>query len=152
MLKKSKESKGFTLIEVVIVLAIAALIILVVLQAVGAAQRSNRDTARKSEAARVVSLLEQYASNNGGQYPASSAALDTMLTTYDNGLSTKYGTSLVGLAYASSPTASWADTKCPTVISTTYTLIYTPSTAATPRDYNLAVCLENGKSSELHPQ
>ncbi|MEO7617476.1 MAG: type II secretion system protein [Candidatus Saccharibacteria bacterium] len=139
MLKKSKESKGFTLIEVVIVLAIAALIILVVLQAVGAAQKANRDTTRKNEAARMVSLLEQYASNNGGKYPADATAFTNALGLYDTNFSGKY-TVISGAAVAPAPSA------CPaTISSSTFNVVYS-TTSATYRDYVLNECLEAGGS------
>ena len=59
--------KGFTLIEIVIVLAIAAGIILVVLLAVGNAQRGNRDTKRVAAVAASASFIEQCAANNNGK-------------------------------------------------------------------------------------
>jgi prepilin-type N-terminal cleavage/methylation domain-containing protein len=68
-LTKRNEQTGFTIIEVVLVLAIAGLIFLIVFLALPALQRSRRDTQRKSEASRFISAAESYASNNGGQYP-----------------------------------------------------------------------------------
>lgn len=69
MLKKLlQKDEGFTLIEVVLVLAIAGLIMVIVFLAVGGAQRTRRDTARKNNAGRVLSAMESYASNNGGAY------------------------------------------------------------------------------------
>jgi prepilin-type N-terminal cleavage/methylation domain-containing protein len=70
-----KKERGFTIIEVVIVLAIASLILLAVFLASAGAQRSQRDSARKSIAGRVGSGLENWASNNNGVYPAGGAAL-----------------------------------------------------------------------------
>ncbi|HVE80743.1 MAG TPA: type II secretion system protein [Candidatus Dormibacteraeota bacterium] len=64
-----KNKKGFTLIEIVIVLAIAALVLAGVLLAVGGAQRSQRDSARKGVAARTATAMENHASNNNGSYP-----------------------------------------------------------------------------------
>lgn len=61
--------RGFTIIEVVIVLAIAALIFLIVFLAVPALQRSQRDTQRRSDLGRFMSQVTQYQSNNGGQVP-----------------------------------------------------------------------------------
>lgn len=150
-----KKEKGFTLIEVVIVLAIAALVILVVLQAVGAANKSNRDTTRKTEAGRIVSLLEQYASNNGGKYPAAATTLTdgthnaTGITTtgslypYDGNLSQKYQT-VVGNAYVAGSAISGT---CPAITNTTYTIIYQVSPNL--RDYKMGVCLESGGLSSL---
>src|SRR3954451_17196844 len=69
-LKKSN-SEGFTIIEVMIVLAIAGLIILIVLLAVPALQRNSRNTAIKNDASAVVGAFSSFASNSDGQAPAS---------------------------------------------------------------------------------
>jgi prepilin-type N-terminal cleavage/methylation domain-containing protein len=52
-IKKSNNSEGFTIIEVMIVLAIAALILLIVLLAVPALQRSANNTSRKNDASAI---------------------------------------------------------------------------------------------------
>ena len=67
--------KGFTLIEIVIVLAIAALIMMVVFLAVQGAQRGQRDQFRKDTANRVLSSAQAYRGNNSGAAPANAAAL-----------------------------------------------------------------------------
>jgi prepilin-type N-terminal cleavage/methylation domain-containing protein len=64
-----KKEKGFTLIEIVLVLAIAGLILVIVFLAVSGAQKNRRDTQRKSDNARLLSQVEAYASNNNGTYP-----------------------------------------------------------------------------------
>jgi len=64
-----KRDEGFTLIEIVLVLAIAGLILLMVFLAVSGAQRSRRDTQRKEDLSRIASQLESFASNNNGTYP-----------------------------------------------------------------------------------
>ena len=129
MLTKLKERHGFTLIEVVIVLAIAALIILVVLQAVGAAQQSNRDTTRKQEAGRIAAILEQIASNDQGKYPAV-GAVKAEVTNYDQPLGEKY---------TFTPSLNCGGN----VANSEYEVAYTrPS----DRSYTLKVCLEKGPS------
>jgi len=65
-----KENEGFTIIEVVLVLAIAGLIFLVVFLALPQLQRSRRDTQRRSDTGRILAALETYASNHNGNYPA----------------------------------------------------------------------------------
>lgn len=60
---------GFTIIEVVLVLAIAGLIFMMVFVALPALQKSQRDTARKSDVSAVASLVESYSSNNRGSLP-----------------------------------------------------------------------------------
>ena len=64
-----KSKKGFTIIEVVLVLAIAGLIFLMVFIALPALQRSQRDTQRRDDMARFMSQLSQYQSNNAGNTP-----------------------------------------------------------------------------------
>jgi prepilin-type N-terminal cleavage/methylation domain-containing protein len=68
MLKQLKKnnSKGFTIIEVMIVLAIAALILLIVFLAVPALQRSSRNTQRKNDVGRIGSAATTIVSNGNG--------------------------------------------------------------------------------------
>ncbi len=61
--------KGFTIIEVVLVLAIAGLIFLMVFLALPALQRSQRDTQRKNDASRLRAAVTDYTSNNRGKLP-----------------------------------------------------------------------------------
>lgn len=77
-----KKQKGFTLIEIVLVLAIAAFIILMVFLALSGANKARRDTQRKQNAGQVTSDLEAYASNNNGAYPNNSTTLATFAGQY----------------------------------------------------------------------
>lgn len=63
-MRKISNNKGFTIIEVVLVLAIAAVIFLIVFLAVPALQRNNRNTNRKSEVGRMISAYQEHISNN----------------------------------------------------------------------------------------
>lgn len=65
MLKKQNQ-KGFTIIEVLIVLAIAALIMLVVFLAVPALQRSQRNNARVSDASLFAAAINDCLTNQNG--------------------------------------------------------------------------------------
>ncbi len=65
----TKSKKGFTIIEVFLVLAIAGLIFLMVFVALPALQRSQRDTQRRDDLARVATAVTQYQTNNGGKLP-----------------------------------------------------------------------------------
>ena len=70
MAKENKKSKeGFTIIEVVLVLAIAGLIFLMVFVALPALRRGQRDTQRRDDMARFASQLSQYQANNNGRVP-----------------------------------------------------------------------------------
>lgn len=70
MTKLNTNSKeGFTIIEVVLVLAIAGLIFLMVFVALPALQRSQRDTQRRDDLARLATAITQYQTNNNGKVP-----------------------------------------------------------------------------------
>jgi prepilin-type N-terminal cleavage/methylation domain-containing protein len=66
---KNNYTQGFTIIEVVLVLAIAGLIFLMVFVALPALQRNQRDTQRKNDMARLKTAIESYKANNRGQLP-----------------------------------------------------------------------------------
>ncbi len=66
----SKKQKGFTIIEVLIVLAIAGVIMLIVFLAVPALQRNSRNTQRRSDASHLSGLVNEYTANHAGQLPA----------------------------------------------------------------------------------
>lgn len=65
-----KQEKGFTIIEVLIVLAIAGLIILIVFLAVPALQRNSRNTQRKNDVSALLGGVSEHISNNSGALPA----------------------------------------------------------------------------------
>lgn len=65
----SRSFGGFTIIEVLIVLAIAGLIMAIVFLAVPALQRNSRNTALRNDAANVLSGVNEFVANNQGQLP-----------------------------------------------------------------------------------
>ena len=65
----TKNKKGFTIIEVVLVLAIAGLIFLMVFIALPALQRSQRNTQREDDLSRFITAVNDYQSNNNGKTP-----------------------------------------------------------------------------------
>lgn len=75
---------GFTLIEVVLVLAIAGLLTTVVFLAVSGAQRARRDDQRKRDAVTLVAAVENWRSNNKGRNVQSEADLEEIATKYFN--------------------------------------------------------------------
>lgn len=81
----TKKSPGFTLIEIVIVLAIAALIMVIVFLAVSGAQRSRRDTQRKTNLDNVAAQLIAYSSTNKGKYPTPGTSVLALLGSPWNG-------------------------------------------------------------------
>lgn len=79
-MNNNKVRKGFTLIEVVIVLAIAALIMVGVFFAVQGAQRAQRDNARKNLVNQVTSAAQAYAGNHSGDQPTHASGLGGYVT------------------------------------------------------------------------
>lgn len=70
MKKLNTNSKqGFTIIEVVLVLAIAGLIFLMVFIALPTLQRSQRDTRRQEDFSRFLSQIQAYQKNNRNNIP-----------------------------------------------------------------------------------
>ena len=70
---------AFTIIEVVLVLAIAGLIFLMVFIALPALQRNQRDTQRKNDIDRFLTAVQNYQSNNKGVVPeANGTALHSL--------------------------------------------------------------------------
>ncbi len=85
--KKTNESEkpGFTIIEVVLVLAIAGLIFLMVFIALPQLQRAQRDTQRRNDLARVTEAITSFQTNNNGRIPAASGDKVDSKDTGDDG-------------------------------------------------------------------
>lgn len=93
MFRKLKQRKslpagrqGFTIIEVIIVLAIAGMILAIVFLAVPSLQRSQRNNARKQEASRVSSAVLEFGSNSGsaGTLPSTQADCKSVINLVTN--------------------------------------------------------------------
>ena len=64
-----RKQHGFTIIEVLIVMAIAALILLIVFLAVPALQRNSRNTQYKNAVGSILGAVNEYTANNNGALP-----------------------------------------------------------------------------------
>ena len=104
---KRKLQKGFTIIEVMIVLAIAGLILVVVLLAIPQLQRNQRNEARRSAAARIVAEINNFGGNNNGKYPIASTSTGAI-----NFGNPKDGTTFMGRYLGCSTTATSVDALC----------------------------------------
>lgn len=91
---KRQNKEGFTIIEVMIVLAIAGLILLIVLLAVPALQRNARNTSIKNDASALAAAFNEYVSNNNGSAPASITQAGSKITVGAN--NTSQSTAQVG--------------------------------------------------------
>lgn len=89
MKKRNNNSKeGFTIIEVVLVLAIAGLIFLMVFVALPALQRSQRDTQRRNDMGRLITAIQNYQSNNRNKVPNTQSEFASGSTFYEGYLTT----------------------------------------------------------------
>lgn len=77
---KQRKEEGFTIIEVMIVLAIAGLIILVVLLAVPALQRNSRNTTIKNDASAIAATINEFTGSNNGRQPTTVTCADGVVT------------------------------------------------------------------------
>jgi prepilin-type N-terminal cleavage/methylation domain-containing protein len=79
-----RKEKGFTIIEVVLVLAIAGLIFLMVFIALPALQRNQRDTQRKQDMSRLITALTSYTSSNRASLPTVWGTFESNYLTVNN--------------------------------------------------------------------
>ena len=81
--KNRKANAGFTIIEVLIVLAIVGLIMLIVFLAVPALQRNSRNTQYKNDAASLLAAATEFTNNNNGTIPvaANNTAIQALAKT-----------------------------------------------------------------------
>lgn len=80
---QTNDNKGFTIIEVVLVLAIAGLIFLMVFLALPALQRGQRDTQRRSDLARVQKAVQDSQTNNRNKLPDFNSTFTSKYLTVD---------------------------------------------------------------------
>lgn len=72
-LMRDRSLGGFTIIEVVLVLAIAGLIFMMVFIALPQLQRAQRDTQRRQDLSRLQSAIQNFQGNNNGRIPGEKA-------------------------------------------------------------------------------
>lgn len=92
MKTKLKNQKGFTIIEVLIVLAIAGLILLIVFLAVPALQRNARNTTAKNDVANVLGGVSENQAANNGSNPTAVASAPGGVVTYTGAAPTSNNT------------------------------------------------------------
>ena len=160
MINNKNKSKGFTIIEVMIVLAIAGLIMLIVFLAVPALQRQARNTQRKNDAGNVASAISTWISNNNGALPGQTgvngATCDSDLKSAINGVNLGYYKSGNVSCVTSMPSVCQTSGVCTTGYLSTENMFLlegyicqgnTPqTTGATTRSYVLLYAVETGAS------
>jgi prepilin-type N-terminal cleavage/methylation domain-containing protein len=123
-MNSKQTNKGFTIIEVVLVLAIAGLIFLMVFIALPALQRNQRDQARKSEVGTIASAITSFQSNNRGKVPAADATFAKYIDATANAsgvITMPSGTTLTKVA---KPAAASATTSAAITAATTDNAVF----------------------------
>lgn len=156
MSMKKFNGKGFTIIEVVLVLAIAGLIFLMVFIALPALQRSQRDSERKTESSKIISSITSFNSNN-----KSGTLTSALLAPYVDGTDSN-PSGIVTLPSGRTVTisnpasGSAASSAAAAATSVNYVIVNgfkcdstgtTTATTLTPRQYSVFIKLENGDAS-----
>ena len=134
---KNDNKKGFTIIEVVLVLAIAGLIFAMVFIALPALQRSQRDQSRKNDASTVAAAITNWnsANRNGGTFSEESLRKYVdKLDQYDKSSELKVATPSASMSVASNEIKVMRGKKCPA------------STPAPSADDPANITLQNGSS------
>lgn len=139
-----RKEKGFTIIEVVLVLAIAGLIFLMVFIALPALQRNQRDTARKSDVASVASGVVAYTGNNRGAFPTTVLLQSYAKDVSDNTTSVTVRTTAGAATFTDTSLADGAiivtqGSKCDASTNTSQILL-----AGTTRQFTVVTKLESG--------
>lgn len=134
---KKDNKKGFTIIEVVLVLAIAGLIFAMVFIALPALQRSQRDQSRKNDASTVAAAITNWnsANRNGGTFNEESLRKYVdKLDQYDKNSELKVAATGSSMSVASNEIKVMRGKKCPS------------STPAPSADDPANITLQNGSS------
>ena len=66
---RDESSVGFTIIEVLVVLAIAGMIMLIIFQAIPTLQRNSRNNQRKQDVAAILAAVSHWELNHSGNIP-----------------------------------------------------------------------------------
>ena len=146
--KQLKDAKGFTIIEVALVLAIAGLIFLVVFLALPALQRSQRDTARRQDAGRIVSGLQNCMADNQGSLTSCYTPLDGTVVSPTGYIGGKLSQITRVYAVSNSSTTTTPNDNTSAVVLRGGTCSGTTATASGDPDKNAAVLvnIESGTS------
>ena len=149
MKKLQKQQSGFTIIEVLIVLAIAGLIMLIVFLAVPALQRNSRNTQRRNDVSTYLGAVNEWSNNNQGRIPTA----NTDLTTANTGVN-----ALAKLGVYTAPTTATNGATAQTAITAVDTMRYVygatcgtggATTPGSGRAYAIQFAVEGSGSSSI---
>lgn len=145
---QKNNEKGFTIIEVVLVLAIAGLIFLMVFIALPALQRNQRDTARKSDVSIVAGAVTSYSSNNKGTFPTAAQIITYASNVSDNSKTAANAPNIrIATSGGATTTITPVDTELVVTKATTCSSVNTTTATlarGTNRQFTVVTKLESG--------
>lgn len=171
--------KAFTIVELLVVMAVIGILITLAVVGIQAIQKSQRETVRANDLRNITSLLETYYSKHR-QYPTGNAATGTVLAVCDAGGEFGYDTATATVAFCN-PTEATPSPNYRVVLQSLGGVVKTGNTAAltdfsctatggangilegnadvwtilyktatsTPQSYTLAGCTENGLTANF---
>ncbi len=148
MLKNNKRNQGFTIIEVLIVLAIAGLILLIVLMAVPALNRNSRNTQAKNAASNILGAVSEFQNNNNGQLPTNVSSADDGTVNVTGASGTASSQAKIQAGYTASRGSSMPSEPGTFVVNLGYKCNNNAfATTRTPRAASIGYVVENGSGT-----
>lgn len=143
--RKAEGNSGFTIIEVMIVLAIAGLIMLIIFLAVPALQRSSRNTQVRNTAANILGGVDEFENNNNGQPPTGVTIAADGTVTVSGGAGTSPSTIKVQGGYTAALGTAMPGTTGAFVVNIGHKCNNNAfDTTATPRAVSIGYLVETG--------
>lgn len=127
---KNNQSSGFTIVEIIFVIAIGGLILVMSFMAISSAQRNKRDAQRKADLSKINQDIGSWTSENHGILPADLSSI-TMTTPPGGG------------SYTAHVTPNVSTSTCLGENHIYYQRI-------NDRSYKIKICLEAGDYTEEH--
>ena len=121
-----KKQKGFTLVEIMIVVAIIALLAAIAIPNLLRAKMSSNDALAQATIRAMSTAAEMFGTSNSGNYPGALASLTTASPPYINAGNAPCGSTVAGYTYTCTfANSGYTFSAIPVTIGTSGTTTYT---------------------------